>query len=175
MKKLLSTVSLSLLFFSCGKKEEKVSLLWTFFPNSNITYTGGFENSNYTIITKKHSKDIVVQKIETTAAIVTRVLKLSEDSATVIFLGEGVENYSEDMNNLERVIIKLPLKKGHSWESDENFFKIKSYDNKNLIISREFDGGEIETTYESGAGMVHESFSSEGLKKISDIVEKKLF
>ncbi|MGL4403957.1 MAG: hypothetical protein ACRCTS_09610 [Fusobacteriaceae bacterium] len=173
MKKLLSVIFLFLFFFSCTKKEEKTSLLWGLFPDSNITYSGGFENSNYTVITKKYSKDITVQKIETTATIVTKAIKITEDSATVVFLGENVENYNEDMNNLERILIKLPLEKDNSWESDENFFKIKSYDNKTLIISRKFDDTEIETIYETGIGMVHETFSSEGFEKISKIIEKK--
>lgn len=173
MKKFLFTTIISLSLFSCTKKEEKKIDLLVFFPNSTITYSGGFENSNYTIITEQFSKDIVVQKIETTGTTVTKAIKIADNSATVVFLGEEIEKYKEDMNNLERVILKLPLEKGNSWESDENLFTIEDYDGKNLVISRKFEGGEIKTTYHSGTGMTNESFSSEGFSRVSEIVSKK--
>lgn len=172
MKKFLLLLFTSLFLFSCTKHEEKESPLWVFFPDSNITYTGGFENSNYTVITKKISKDTVLQKIETTATTVTKAIKITSDSATIVFLGENVDNYSVDMNNIERIILKLPLEKDKTWESDENIFTIENYTNGVLTISRKFDGGDMETTYEAGVGMIHESFSSEGFSKISKLLTK---
>lgn len=170
MKKIIFILLILGAFISCSKGNEKKTSLWEFFPDSTITYTGGFENSNYTIVTKKFSEDIVIQTIETTGTTVTKVIKISDNSASVVFLGEEVEQYSEDMNNLERMILKLPLEKGNSWESDENSFSIEEYDGKTLLILREFEGGEIRTTYEAKKGMIRESFSSEGFNKISEII-----
>lgn len=173
MKKFLFTTIIFLLFFSCTKKEENQISLWVFFPDSSITYTGGFENSNYTIITEQFSKDIVVQKIETTGTTVTKAIKITDSSATVVFLGEEINEYKEDMNNMERVILKLPLEKGNSWESDENLFTIEDSDGNILVVSRKFEGGEITTTYQSGTGMINETFSSDGFSRVSEIVSKK--
>lgn len=172
MKKFILAMICSLFFISCTTKNEVKNSLWVFFPDSTITYSGGFENSNYTIVTQKYSKDLVIQKIETTGTVVTKAIKVDSTSATIVFLGENIENYKEDMNNMERVILKLPLKNSTSWESDENSFIIKSYDGKILNVIREFDGGKIETTYEAGTGMINESFSSEGFSKTSKIIKK---
>ncbi|MGL6098157.1 MAG: hypothetical protein ACRC0G_00895, partial [Fusobacteriaceae bacterium] len=122
----------------------------------------------------KYSKDIVLQKIETTATIVTKAIKITDDSAILVFLGENVVSYNEKMNNLDRTILKLPLEVNNSWKSSDYSFNIMSYDQKNITVSQEFDGGKIETTYEVDLGMSNEVFYSEGFEKHSKLIEKEL-
>ncbi|MGL4980315.1 MAG: hypothetical protein ACRC40_00140, partial [Fusobacteriaceae bacterium] len=83
-------------------------------------------------------------------------------------------SYNEKMNNLDRTILKLPLEDNNSWKSSDYSFNIMSYDQKNITVSQEFDGGKIETTYEADLGMSNEVFYSEGFEKHSKLIEKEL-
>ncbi|MEG0390167.1 MAG: hypothetical protein RSB17_04610 [Cetobacterium sp.] len=154
------------------KKDSDISL-FKFFPESNLKYSGGFENSGYIVRTKKLSDDLVLQTTETTALETSRVIKITPESATVIFLsGEG-EEYKPGKINSDLMIMKMPLEKGNSWESEGNKFEVISFDGKILVIERDNGNSNIKYTYEIDRGLIKESFESEGFKKESELQENR--
>lgn len=169
MKKLIFLVITLFIFVAC-KKESNISLI-RFFPESNLKYSGGFENSGYTVVTKKLSNDLVLQTTKSTATETSRVIKITPESATVIFLsGEG-EEYKPGKVNSNLVVMKMPLEKGNSWKSEGNKYEVVSFDGKILAIQRDNGNSNIKYTYETDKGLIEENFESEGFKIESKIIQ----
>lgn len=154
------------------KKSDDISL-FKFFPDSNLKYSGGFEDSGYTVTTKNLSDNLVLQTTETTAIKTSRVIKITPESATVIFLSGEDEEYKPGKINSDLIIMKMPLEKGNSWESEGNKFEVISFDGKVLVIERDNGNSNIKYIYEIDKGLIKESFESEGLKKESELQENK--
>ncbi|MBC2854961.1 hypothetical protein H3N56_00380 [Cetobacterium sp. 2A] len=153
---------------SLEKMESNISL-FKFFPESTLNYSGGFENSGYTVVTKKLSDDLVIQKFETTAITTSRVIKITPESATVIFLSGEDEEYVSGKINSDLVIMKLPLEKGNTWKSEGNTYEIDSFDGGILVISKETERSTSKYTYEIDKGLIRENFKSEGFEKESKL------
>lgn len=174
MKKYLLFLVLPFIFISCSRESKKNSdiSLWQFFPNSKIVYDGGFEGTNYIITSEKIGDELLLQKVEGSAMILTKVIKITSDEAKIIFIGEEGMEYQEGVTNRSETLIKKPLEAGNSWSSDESTFTIASFDGKILVVNKTFDDTSMVTSYEIGVGMVSDSFSSGNFNNISKLVER---
>ncbi|MGL5051412.1 MAG: hypothetical protein ACRC6A_04830 [Fusobacteriaceae bacterium] len=169
MKKMIVLITAAIVFAGCGKKEEQFNLN-SFFPLGEKVYSGGFEGSNYEILTEDLGNGKIKQTILTTATAVTRVLKI-EKEVKMIFIGEEITTYTDGEQNIEEVIIKTPLSKGYKWTSNEKEFEILDFDGKKLVISKKFTEGELITTYIAEKGIVQETYKDDDFENVSKVIE----
>ena len=170
MKKMMVFIIAVIVFVGCEKKEKELNLN-NFFPLGENRYSGGFEESNYEIITEDLGGGKIKQTILTAATAVTRVFKIEDEEVKLVFAGEEIITYIDGEQNIEEIVIKAPLAKGYKWSSNEKEFEILEFDGKKLVISKKFIDGELITTYEAEKGIVQEIYKGDDFENVSKIIK----
>jgi len=114
-------------------------------------------------------------------AVIADIYEARKDSLVHVYqAGEGEDhpNLLKQPNNLEDILIKLPLQAGNKWTSEENSYEI--LDTKAsitvpygtfkdcIVVKRTYkDGGEDYMYYKDGVGLIQSEFRSGDFKVFS--------
>jgi hypothetical protein len=104
--------------------KQDLSNVRDYFPIKEMVlkYTGGFENSGYTLTVEEIKEDRMLMVQQDAGTTVNKVYKVLPEEITLIYIKEGNMQYTDLSKvepNCEEVILKLPLVEGNKWSSND--------------------------------------------------------
>lgn len=164
MKKYFLLSFLTLVLISCSNAE--TLHLENFIPAGKTSYSGGFENSGYTLeilnpITSSNNTKIITVIQRDTATITNKVYEVNKDQIRLVFVGEENTPYIDGNKNRDEIILKTPISVGNSWISQgfkyEIIQVIQKDSNLDVTVRKtSIDSPEyqVDTTYRYGVGIL---------------------
>lgn len=154
-------------------EEKDIGLYMPMKVGSIWEYEGeGNEYASYTLSVEYEEKNRYQLTRDNGGTVIADIYEVREDSIVHVYLaGESYDhtNLLKQQNNLEDIVLKLPIEVGNKWVSEENSYEIIDTKatlivpygtfNDCVVVRRTYkDGSEEYMSYKEGVGMLQSEF-----------------